>query len=98
VKYFDHPKSDSTAWVGAIGGLILLLAILALQLVFYRMEAAEVAVKQGSAGSEALELMRTDQLSRLADTRWLDREAGRAALPIEDAMARIATTQGGVAR
>ncbi len=95
MKYFDHPKSDSTAWVAAIGGLILLLTILVLQVLFYRMEGTEIAGKRGSAGAETMSLMESEQRSRLTETRWLDREDGRVTIPIEDAMARIAENQGG---
>lgn len=89
------PRSDSTAWVGAISGLILLLSILFLQVVYFRMEATEEIAKQGSAAAERLELMRMEQEARLnGGYRWLDAEQGVVGMPIEDAMARVAAIQG----
>ncbi len=96
MKHIDQLKSSNIIWTGAIAGLVLLLLLLVLQLFHYRQEASDVAFEQGnSAATRALELMKAEQLSSLSETRWLDREAGVAAIPIEDAMARIVQTQGG---
>ncbi len=94
-KIQDDPRSGNTAWVGAISGLILLLTVMFLQVIYFRMEATEVAVKQGSDAAEEIELRRMEQEARLdGGYRWVDRDQGVVAMPIEDAMARIVATQG----
>ncbi len=98
MKHFDHIRSGSIIWSGIFVGLILLLLFLFLQGAHYRSEAAAQAVGQEIAANTAMEQMKTEQLSRLANSGWLDQEAGTVGIPIEDAMARIVQTQGGVAQ
>ena len=92
----DDPQSNSTAWVGAIGGLILLLLILGLQLMFDRWQGAEVTDKRGRAGSERLAALRAAQAGQLADFAWIDAEQGLLRMPIDAAMARIAAREAQV--
>ncbi|MBM4117938.1 hypothetical protein FJ251_09385 [bacterium] len=86
----DDPRSASTAWVGIIGGLLLVLIILGLTLVFYRWEDAERAAKGPRAGSERLAALEAAQAAQLADYAWVDAEKGILRMPIEAAMARVA--------
>ncbi len=86
----DDPKSSSTAWVGAIGGLILLLLILGLQLVFQRWEGEEEASKRGRAGGERLAALEAAQRAQLEGYGEIDAERGVLRMPIEAAMARVA--------
>jgi hypothetical protein len=90
VTNHDDPRSDSTVWVGIIGGLLLLLLIFGLQLVFHRWEGAEAQNKRGRAGDERLAALRAEQAGMLADYAWIDAEQGVLRMPIEAAMARIA--------
>ncbi len=98
MKHFDHIKGGSIILSGVFASLILLLLLLFLQGSAYRQEAAAQATGQDSAASLAMEQVKAEQLSRLANSGWLDQEAGTIAIPIEDAMARIVQTQGGVAQ
>jgi hypothetical protein len=91
VKRYDDPKSSSTAWVTAIGGLILLLLILGLQLIFRQMLDTETAAKNSSAGAERLAALRGAQAAALSDYVWIDKAQGTLRMPIEDAMARVVT-------
>lgn len=85
----DDPRSASTAWVGVIGGLLLLVLILGLTLVFYRWEGAELAAKGPRAGRERLAALEAAQAAQLADYAWVDAGQGILKMPIEAAMARV---------
>lgn len=85
----DDPRSSSTVWVGAIGGLLLVVLILGLTLVFYRWEGAEQAVKGPRAGGERLAALEAAQAAQLADYAWVDAERGILRMPIDAAMARV---------
>jgi len=89
VKDHDDPQSNSTVWVGTIGGLILVLLILGLQLGFHRWSGAEAASKRGRAGGERLAALQAAQAAQLADYAWIDAEQGVLRMPIDAAMARI---------
>ena len=90
----EDPKSNNLAWVGAIGGLILLLSIMLLQVLFYRMQASEVAAKSSNEGAEAMTLLAAEQRARIEDGyRWTNRELKHTGIPIADAMARIVAAQ-----
>ncbi len=93
VKNHDDPHSDSTVWVGLIGGLLLLLLIFGLQLVFHRWQGAETQSKRGRAGDERLTAMRAEQAGLLEGYAVIDAEQGVLRMPIEAAMARVATGQ-----
>lgn len=91
----DDPRSASTAWVGAIGGLILVLLILGLQLVFHRWVDAEAESKRSRAGEERLAALAAAQAAQLADYAVVDAEQGVLRMPIAAAMARIVAIHGG---
>jgi len=93
VKFFDDPKSTSTAWAGVISFLVVILMVMFLRIVFYRMEATELAAKRGTAGIEAMAELRQVQENRLGSYRWVNKSDGALAMPIEDAMARVVATQ-----
>ena len=94
---YDDPKSSSTAWVAAIGGLILLVLIMGLQLVFRQMEDTEIEAKQSSADAEALAALEATQEAEISDFAWVDRAQGVVRMPIATAMEEIVDRYGKVA-
>ncbi len=83
------PRSVPTLVVGAISGLLLLLAIFLLQVFYYKAERVEVNAKRGDIAAE-FRMLRDMQAADLEmGYYWLDRENGIVALPIERAMERV---------
>jgi len=93
----DDPQSTSTVTVGIVSGLLLLLVIFGLQLLYYRMAGREAEIKTGDPAAAAAALRAEQEGLLEGGYRWIDREKGIVALPIERAMERVAApSQGGL--
>lgn len=82
----DDPNAGALAFVGALGTVVLVLVVLLLQAVFYRAQQAENERKALVSSPAELRALQTAQREQLASYRWVDREKGIAAIPIEEAM------------
>ena len=80
------PKVSTTLVVGALGVILTIVVILALQVLFYRTAQREYVTKVVEVGSEKLERTEAEQRKLLEGYRWVDRDNGVVALPIERAM------------
>jgi hypothetical protein len=81
---------EPNAWViaasGAAFALLFLAGIFAMQAYFLQAERAENARKVVAVAPEELSLARAQQTGQIAAYRWVDRNAGVVAIPIDVAM------------
>jgi hypothetical protein len=75
--------------VGVLLVVVTFVLILLLQAGFYRAETAENTRKVVEPRSEELASLRAAQETDLHAYRWVDKEKGHVAIPIERAMAEI---------
>ncbi len=74
--------------------LITVLVIILLQILFHVVMGGEID-RKNVVSAEAVEL-EAAQLAKLDEPlRWVDAEAGRVGMPIEDAMAAVVRRHGG---
>ena len=85
----DDPRSVSTVYVGLIGVALTIVIVVALQMLFYRTRDAEMLRKAGVGQTQQLEQTRALQQQQLEGYRWVDREAGVVAIPIDRAIELI---------
>ncbi len=74
------------AVVGMVGSLLVVILIVALQALYYRTEQAEFVRKVVSEQPLELRDLQAKQLDLLNHPRWVDRNAGVVAVPIDRAM------------
>jgi hypothetical protein len=94
VRGNGDPKASATVVIGVVGALVLVLVIIGLQALYYRTEQAEVVRKVESAAPEEWSRVRAEQEARLHSYRWVDREQGVVAIPIERAMELLVRGEG----
>jgi hypothetical protein len=80
------PSASGTVVVGIVGAVLVLVAIVAMQALFYNAESAETYNKQYRESPQGLTQLRTGQLEQLNSYRWIDQKQGVAAIPIDRAM------------
>lgn len=82
----DDPNVSTSALVGIIGAILLVVIIVALQ--GYFMKAKRDELERKVAGNPVQELadLRSGQIERLTAYRWVDRKKGVVAIPVERAM------------
>ena len=88
---YDDPDVPLSAVIGLIGAILVFVIIVALQAVFYNMEAAEYERKVTSQRDEELARLEAEQRESLATYRWIDQGGGVVGIPIERAMELVAT-------
>ena len=86
MKERGDPDAPMTVVVGVVGAVLVFVVIVLLQALFQSAEQAELARKVTSAAPAELESLRAEQLGLLNGYRWVDREKGIVAIPIEQAM------------
>jgi hypothetical protein len=86
----DDPRPAPTALVSALFVLFFAVILLGLQAYYAKAERDELDRKVLLQPFEERERLRAEQLERLRTYRWVDREAGRVAIPIERAMDLVA--------
>jgi hypothetical protein len=79
-----------TALVGLVGGILIFVFIVAVQVLFYWTERAEVQRKVVAQVPEELSQLRAQQLTRINTWRLADEQRKLAAIPIDQAMAAMA--------
>jgi len=80
------PKTLTTIVVGAVGVILLFVTIMGLEVLYYRTSEAESLRKFGSEEPQELRRLRSEQLEQINAYRWVDRENGIVAIPIDRAM------------
>jgi len=81
----DDPSAASTLYVAVVFGLMFVLTLIALIGYYDRVRREEFEVKVVNPTATAREL-RARQLGTIREYRWIDRDAGTVAIPIERAM------------
>lgn len=97
-----NPASDDNgdprilgAAVASLAGVILTVAlVLFLEVLYYDSEEAQLQDKVYSQPVEALVRVRTQQEEELHSYRWVDREKGVVAIPIERAIQLVVGEAG----
>ena len=87
---YDDPNVGTTAVIGIIGAIVLFVAIVALQALFYSTEEGERARKVHGQANEELARAVAQQQEVLNGYRWIDQSAGTVAIPIDRAMEIVA--------
>ena len=82
----DDPSASSTAYVGVVFVLVFVVVLVGLIGYFDRVRDEEFEAKVVDRPTTAVRDLRTDQLGELREYRWIDRDAGTVAIPIERAM------------
>jgi len=82
----DDPNARAVAFVGALGVLILIMVVVLLQALFYRAEEQETDRKALVASPGELRALQVQQREQLATYRYVDRQKGLVAIPVEEAM------------
>jgi len=82
----DDPRSSSTMVIGVVGGVLLIVIVLWLQVIFNNGVAAERQVKQIEPRVESLDDFRARQSARLHSYGWVDSARTVVHIPIERAM------------
>ena len=80
------PDTSATIVVGVVGAIVVFAIIVALQALFYNVEASETVSKVYSVAPEQYSRLRADQLETLNSYRWIDRKNGVVGIPIDRAM------------
>jgi hypothetical protein len=78
------PNAQWTVLIGIVGAILTFAIIVALQVLFHRVNNEEIAQKKAMP-NEDLVRIRTAQLEHLNSYRYLDQTAGRVAIPIDRA-------------
>lgn len=81
----ENIDGQTVALVSIFGALAVFVAIVLIQVVYYRMEKQDEAHKASRMPSD-LATYETEQHTALNGYRWIDQSAGRASLPVERAM------------
>lgn len=89
------PNTTWTATIGVVGAILVFVITVSLQALFYRVENSEIQQKVYSQIPEELSALRADQLGKLNSYRWVDKDNGIAAIPIGEAMKKIAAENRG---
>jgi hypothetical protein len=94
--WHDDPDIALTTMVVIVGAVLTFVVVVFLQAVFYRAEAEEYQRKVVDVTPKQLRSARAEQTQILNEYRWVDRENGVVAIPIDQAM-EIMIERGGVA-
>jgi hypothetical protein len=86
----DNPNLGPTAIVAFVFTLIVVVTVVGLQAYFFRAQTEELDTKVVERAPENRERVRTEQEVELSTYRWIDRNAGTVAIPIERAMDLVA--------
>jgi hypothetical protein len=93
----DDPSPGRTAYVGAVFIAVFVLTVIALISYFDRVSSEEFEVKVVDQPFDAVRDLRSQQLGKLEEYRWIDRGAGTVTIPIERAMELVVDERAPVA-
>lgn len=83
---YEDPNVTTTALVGLIGALLLLVIIVGLQALVAGTQRQEFQRKVVDRPNAELTTLRSQQMEKLAGYRYVDQKHGVVAVPIERAM------------
>jgi hypothetical protein len=86
----DDPRAPATLFVGALSFLLLIAIAVGLDALHRLVAEREHARKVVAVEPRARVELEAAQRRRLADYRWIDRGAGRLAIPVERAVELLA--------
>jgi hypothetical protein len=86
MAYKDDANSPFIITVGAVGGFLVIVIVIGLQAWFMSEEQAELDHKYAGVVNQELQDVRQQQRTNLTTYRWIDRNKGIAAIPIDRAM------------
>jgi len=88
----DAPDPDAltTATIGIVGTIVVIVVVLLVQGLYERVNRSELTRKVVAVAPEEFRNLRAAQLTRLQRTGWVDRAHGYVAIPIDKAMALLA--------
>jgi hypothetical protein len=89
VVSYDDSRIRAKALMGLIGGVLLIVVIVIIQILFYRANRAGLEQRTTSQPYEALRALDAEQLEQLTSYGWVDERAGIAHISIERAMELI---------
>lgn len=89
------PDNLSVALVFAVGGVLVVAAVFALQAFYNYASGRLLEQRVVQVEDTALMQARAEQAEKLTGYRWIDRKAGVVAIPIERAMELVAQEQAG---
>ena len=81
----ENIDNQDVVLVAVFGAFAVFVAIIVIQVVYYRMEKDDGAQKAHRVPVE-LTTYQTDQQTMLSSYRWTDKDGGKVAIPIERAM------------
>jgi hypothetical protein len=84
------PRTAPTAYVTAMFAVVFVIVLLGLQAYFGRVVSEEERTKVVETRSKPLADVRAEQRARLAEYRWVAKDTGVLAVPIERAMDLVA--------
>jgi hypothetical protein len=88
----SDPDAFQTLFIGAVGTILVVVAVFVIQGLYERRQRFEFQRKIVSQTPRDLREARAAQLERF-QPRWIDKDAGIVALPIERAMELVAASQ-----
>lgn len=91
----DDIKTWKIVLVGAVGMIVVLIIVLALQVVYYHAVASQFQEKEIDPPLIELQTAIGRQQEKLAQCQWLDRDKGVVSIPIERAMEIVVREGGG---
>ena len=81
----DDVNTLTVAIVGIVGAIMVFVVIVALQVWFYNLQEVETYKKVVSVPPQEYSSLVAEQEAQLNSYRWIDREKGVVAIPIERA-------------
>jgi hypothetical protein len=93
----DDPSPGRTAYVGAVFIILFVLTVIALIAYFDRVRSQEFEIKVVDRPFDAVRDLRSQQVGKLEEYRWIDRGAGTVTIPIERAMELVVDERSPVA-
>lgn len=82
----DALNTPAIAVIGVVGTVVTLVAVLCLQVLYYQTEDSQIAARNAAEHGSEMRVMLAEQRASLADYRMIDEQAGRFAIPVEQAM------------
>ncbi len=89
----DDPSAYPIVYAGVVGTLVVVLTVILLSALTSSMERAQERAKVYAAGVPELEQLNARQLQNIQSYRWIDRERGLVAVPIDEAI-RLVVREG----
>ncbi len=82
----DQTDTPAIVLVGLVGSILVFVIIVALQALFYNAMERENINKFYNRDSLTMSRLRSEQLEKINGYRWIDKENGVVAIPIDRAM------------